>query len=55
MEYLGRTMSKWEGNIKIDLKFVWRVCTGLRQKQVACSCDCVNELSGSVQCGEILG
>jgi len=29
LEYLGRNMSKWEGNIKIDLKFVWRLCTGL--------------------------
>jgi len=29
LEYLGRSMSKLEGNIKIDLKYFWRVCTGL--------------------------
>jgi hypothetical protein len=29
--------------------------SGSWQKQAACSCDCVHELSSSIECGEILG
>ena len=39
---LGRPRCRWEDNIKIDLE------------EVACTCQCGNEPSGSIKCGEFL-
>jgi len=56
---LGRTRRRWVGNIRMDLQEVgcgyvdW---IGLAQdrRQVADACECGNEPSGSVKCGEFL-
>ena len=42
-EQLGRPRRRWEDNIKMDL-----------QEVVAGTCECVNEPSGSIKCGEFL-
>jgi hypothetical protein len=52
---LGRPRHRWEDNIKMDLQQVgWG--HGLDQlaqdRHVAGSCECGNEPSGSVKCGE---
>jgi hypothetical protein len=39
---LGRRRRRWEDNIKMDLQ------------EVACTCECGNEPSGSIKCGEFL-
>jgi hypothetical protein len=39
---LGRRWRRWEDNIKKDLQ------------EVACTCECGNEPSGSIKCGEFL-
>jgi len=56
---LGRPRSKWEDNIKMDLQEVG--CgehgldlSGSGQGQVAGTCECGNESSGSIKCGEFL-
>jgi hypothetical protein len=55
---LGRPWRRWGDNIKMDLQDV--VCKymdwiGLAQdRQVAGTCECGNEHSGSVKCGEFL-
>jgi len=54
---LGRRRLRWEGNIKMDLQEV--VCEAvdwieLAQEQLARNCECGNEPSGSVKCGEFL-
>jgi hypothetical protein len=41
---LGRSRSRWEDNIKMDLQ----------ERQVAGTCECGNEPSGSIKCGEFL-
>jgi len=53
---LGRRKRRWEDNIKLDLQEV--VCGDMDWidvaedgDNVAGTCDCGNELSGSVQCG----
>ena len=55
---LGRPRRRWVDNIRMDLQEVgcgyvdW---IGLAQdRQVADACECGNELSGSVKCGEFL-
>ena len=54
---LGRFRHRWEDNIKLDLQEVGyelsRSVSG--QGQVAGSCECGNEPSGSTKCGEFLG
>jgi len=54
----GRPRRRWEDNIKMDLQEVgWGVWTGsswLRVEQVAGTCECDNEPSGSIKCGEFL-
>jgi hypothetical protein len=51
---LGRPRRKLEGNIKMDLQEVecgvmdW---IELTQRQVAGTCECGNETSGSIKCG----
>jgi hypothetical protein len=50
---LGRPRHRWEDNIKMDLQEVG--CEGmdwLRIGKVASSCECGNEPSGSIKCGE---
>jgi hypothetical protein len=48
---LRRSRSKWEDNIKIDLQ---EVGSGSEQGQLVGSCECSNEPSGSIKCGEFL-
>ena len=57
-EPLGRPRRRWVDNIRMDLQEVgcgyvdW---IGLAQdRQVADACECGNEPSGSVKCGEFL-
>jgi len=53
---LGRPRRRWEDNIRMDLQEV--VCgldwVGPGEGQVADACDCGNEPSGSIKCGEFL-
>ena len=54
---VGRTRLRWEDNIKMDLQQVgfrlWNGSSWLRIGQVAGTCECGNEPSGSIQCGEV--
>jgi hypothetical protein len=52
---LERPRRRWEDNNKIDLQEVG--CGGMNWTelaQVAGTCECGNELSGSIKCGEFL-
>jgi hypothetical protein len=55
---LGRPRRRWEDNIKADVQEV--DCGGMdwielaQGRQVAGICECGNELSGSMKCGEFL-
>jgi len=52
---LGRPRHRWVDNIRMDLREVgcgYMDWIGLAQ--VADACECGNELSGSVKCGEFL-
>jgi hypothetical protein len=53
---LEKPRCRWEDNIKMDLREVgWGHGvdrSGLREGQVAGSCECGNEPSGSIKCGE---
>ena len=56
---LGRPRRRWEDNIKMDLQEVG--CRGYElhragsgQGQVADTCECGDEPSGSIKCGEFL-
>jgi hypothetical protein len=55
---LGRFRCRWDDNIKIDLQEVGCEDMGwielAQERQVAGTCECVNELSGSRKCGEFL-
>ena len=55
---LGRPRRRWADNIRMDLQevgCVYRDWIGLAQdRQVADACECGNEPSGSVKCGEFL-
>jgi hypothetical protein len=49
---LGRPRPRWNNNIKMDLEEVrWGDWYVSGYEQVAGSCECGNELSGSVKCG----
>ena len=56
---LGRPRRRWVDNIRMDLQEVgcgyggldW---AGLGQGQLADACECGNEPSGSIKCGEFL-
>jgi hypothetical protein len=54
----GRPRSKWEDNIKMDLQEVgcgvWSGSTWLRRGTGGGTCECGNELSVSIECGELL-
>jgi hypothetical protein len=55
---LGRPRHRWDDNIKMDLQEVG--CGGMdwiglaQDRQVAGTCECGNELSGSIKCREFL-
>jgi hypothetical protein len=53
-----RPQRRWEDNIKTDLQEVgglWGLdVVGSGYGQVAGTCECGNELTGSVKCGEFL-
>jgi hypothetical protein len=53
-----RPMGRWVDNVRIDLQEVgcgYMDWIGLaKDRQVADSCECGNEPSGSVECGEFL-
>jgi len=56
---LGILRRRWEDNIKMDFQEVGCVGYGLDRagsgsEQVAGTCECGNEPSGSIQCGEFL-
>ena len=54
---LGRLRRGWEDNIKMDIQEVgWgsNYWIGLAQGQVASSCKCGSEPSGSIKCGELI-
>jgi hypothetical protein len=56
---LGRPRCRWEDKIKMDLQEVGCGGTGpdragSGQGQVAGTCECGNEPSGSIKCGEFL-
>ena len=54
---LGRPRRRWVDNIRMDLQEVgcgYMDWTGSGHRQVADACECGNEPSGSVQCGEFL-
>jgi len=54
----GRPRRRWEDNIKMDLQSgMWGYGldrAGSGQGQVAGTCECGNEPSGSIKCGEFL-
>jgi hypothetical protein len=50
----GRSRPRWENNIKMQIKVEWvhgLVRFGSGQGEVAGSCECGNELPGSINCG----
>ena len=56
---LGRPRRRWEHNIKMDLREVGCAEYGLDRSssgygQVAVTCECGNEPSGSMKCGKFL-
>ena len=55
---LGRPRHRWKENIKIHLQKVGRGhrldCSGSGQGQMVGTCECSNEPSGSIKCGEFI-
>ena len=56
---LGRSRGRWEDNIKIDLQGSGMWVYGLDgvgsgYEQMTGTCECGNEPSGSIRCGEFL-
>ena len=52
---LGRPRHRWEDNITMDLQELGRMYrAGLGYGQVADTCECGNEPSGTIKCGEFL-
>jgi hypothetical protein len=55
---LGRPRRRWEDNIRIDLQEVgcgvWTGLGWLRYRQVANTCECGKEISGSIKRGNFL-
>jgi hypothetical protein len=49
---LGRPRCRWEDNIKMDHQEVG--CGGMDWIEVADTCECGNERSDSIKCGEFL-
>ena len=56
---LGRPWRRWEDDIKMDLQEVG--CGGMDwieldqdRNRIAGTCECGNDLSGSIKCGEFL-
>ena len=56
---LGRLRRRWVDNIRTDLQeegcgYMDWIGLAQKQRQVADACECGNEPSGSVKCGEFL-
>jgi hypothetical protein len=55
---LGRPRLRWEDNVKVDLQEVGCGCMDwillAKDRQVVGTCECCNEPSGSIKCGEFL-
>ena len=52
---LRRPSDRWEDNIKMDIQEVGCWCMDwIELVQVAGTCECGNEPSGSIKCGEFL-
>jgi hypothetical protein len=55
---LGRPRSRWENNIKMDLREVgsrhWLDSFGTGQEEMAGACECANELPDFIKCREFL-
>jgi len=55
---LGRPRRRWDDNIETDLQEVicgaWTGLSWLRIGTVEDTCECGNEPSGSIKCGEFL-
>ena len=51
---LGRPRRRWVDNIRMDLQEVGCDWAGPGYRQMADTCECGNEPSGSVKCGEFL-
>jgi hypothetical protein len=54
---LGRPRLRWEDNIRMDGSGLWGCVldwAGSGYRRVAGNCECGNELSGSIKCGEFL-
>ena len=56
---LGRPRHRWEDDIRMDLREVGCECVDWMElaqdrRQVACACECGDEPSGSIKCGEFL-
>jgi hypothetical protein len=53
---LGRPTRRWEDNIKMNLREVGCGCVGWielsQDRHVACACECGDEPSVSIKCGE---
>jgi hypothetical protein len=55
----GRSRLRWVGNIKLDLRKIrWKIWTGFNWLRIGISggcCEHGNELSGSMEVGELFG
>jgi hypothetical protein len=51
-DHLRRHRCRWEDNIEVGLQEV--ECSGMDWMEVASTCECGNEPSGSIKCGEFL-
>jgi hypothetical protein len=56
---MGRPRNRWDDNIKLDLQEVGcggyeLYVAGSGQRQVTGTCECGNDPSGSIKCGEFL-
>jgi hypothetical protein len=49
---LGRPRSRWKEKVNMDLQEVG--CHGMDWIELAGTCECGNELSGSIKCGKFL-
>jgi hypothetical protein len=52
---VGRPRRRWEDNIRMDLRDVkCGFVDWMELAQVSCACECGDEPSGSIKCGEFL-
>jgi hypothetical protein len=50
----GRPRPRWKDNIKMDIQDIGWAMDWIELAQVAGSCECDNELPGSIKCREFL-